>query len=104
MQYLGTIHVKIDDKRRLFFPKSWSDETKIFFLVFDEYTKIYPRETWMRIMLDKKNESEKLLWSGKSIQMNLDTHGRLLLPKTIIWKYIDLIGMLDYIIIRESAV
>jgi hypothetical protein len=28
----------------------------------------------------------------------------LLLPKTMKWKKIDLIGMIDYIIIRESAV
>lgn len=51
----------------------------------------------------KKDEKKQAEWSGMSTEAEVDDQGRMILPKHVKWKKIDVIGMIDYVIIRESA-
>jgi hypothetical protein len=105
MEYLGSVLSRnVDYKRRFLFPAEWIDESTIFFVVQDEDIQLYSYAKWKAIMVSLSLAKEKISWAEKSTQVHLDDTKRLLLPKTMKWKKIDLIGMIDYIIIRESAV
>lgn len=109
MEYLGSLAKrKVDAKRRMIWPAEWSnatDKNGFFFVKEGEYVRIYPYAKWKLVMDGMRTEHAKIIWSGKSsLVEHLDDIKRLLLPKTMKWKTIDLVGMIDYIIIRESAV
>jgi DNA-binding transcriptional regulator/RsmH inhibitor MraZ len=104
MEYEGILTRKIDNKRRFVWPAKWNDETEKFFFIHDEYDKIYPYKEWKKIMLSCKSDKEKVEWAEKSTELIIDSAKRLTLPKSCTWESIDLIGVIDYVIIRESSV
>ena len=108
MEYLGSLPPrKVDIKRRIIWPVEWlDDKDKYGFLFVQEkkHIKIYPCLTWKLVMNAMAKEPEKIAWSKKSTPVeHLDKDKRLLLPKECNWRKIDFIGMVEYIIIREST-
>lgn len=105
LEYCGTFALrKADKKGRFLLPNEWIDETKQFFFVdSSDGLLLYPDYQWRKIMLSKKTIKEKGEWSKSSIPATMDQSGRLLLPKHCRWRRISLIGILDCVIIMESA-
>jgi len=104
MEYIGIKTRKIDSKRRLLMPSMWEDESIFFVLIREEKEwALHPQESWKQKMLKLKEDNDKLSLAQKSYQTKADDYGRVQLPKGFPWKKIELIGMIDYIIIKEST-
>ena len=106
MEYIGNLPPRnVDEKRRIIWPKGWPYNEQGFVFVQEEDIKIYPYVTWKVAMKKKGKESKKNMWFKKSSAIaKVDSQKRLLLPKYCTgWKEVDLIGMGEYIIIREST-
>lgn len=94
----------VDKKRRIKLPPEWLEDGVDQFVFFqDEYSRIYTLVAWKNIMKGLKTDKEKIKLAKKSTIMKLDDQHRLLLPKHCVWKKIDLTGVIDYIVICESA-
>ena len=109
MEYLGSLlSRKVDEKRRIMWPAQLANEDDVHgfcFLREEKSMRIYPYLKWKSVTKAIVKQSEKLAWSEKStLVTHIDNQKRLLLPKECTsWKGIDLIGMGDYLIIREST-
>ena len=109
MEYFGSVSSrKVDKKRRIMWPAKLAnkdDKHGFCFLREDESVRIYPYLTWKVVMKSFVQNPEKIAWAKKStLVIHLDAQKRLLLPKE--WtgcKCVDLIGVGDYLIIREST-
>ncbi len=110
MQYKGSIMGKmVDHKRRFTMPTKWIDKENAEFCfvanTFEQITelRLYPLCEWEKLLHSLPSDKEKSDIAKRTTHVELKS-GRLLLPKGCIWKKIDLIGVLDFIIIIESMV
>lgn len=104
MEYVGKIVRHPDEKHRILWPARWCHkDQKKFFIVQDEYVKIFPYEKWKEIMVALPNDAEKLAWANKSTEVTLDKGKRLTLPKECTADVIEMNGLIDYIIISKST-
>ena len=105
MEYLFTKEVNSDGKRRIKFPSAWVNPSvnKEFVFVKEDEIKLYPYFTWKEIFDKEKKGKDQIDFMEKSLKVEMDKSQRILLPKYLTWKKINLIGMGDYIVIREST-
>jgi hypothetical protein len=111
MEYITNYKRRPDSGRRILFPSSWLDSNTRFFFFKNEVMdkapypiwELYPYQKWIEIMNKKTEGKERFDWSDKTKEYSLDKNSRLLLPLECKWKIINLIGMVDYIIIKEST-
>jgi DNA-binding transcriptional regulator/RsmH inhibitor MraZ len=108
MEYKGNVPGKrVDFKRRFSLPVKWIDTTTEFCFVANlavqaNELRIYPYDKWKEELLNvKTTDDERKDFAKRTTHVELK-QGRLLLPKGYIWKKVDLIGVLDFIIVIES--
>ena len=103
MEYIGKKTRKIDEKTRLVLPIQWREKNTSLVLVKETEWTLCPQAFWKKKMQKLKNDTEKVTLAEKSYQTKIDDSGRVQLPKEFTWKSIELIGVIDYIIIKEST-
>jgi len=106
MEYLGNIKRDVDCKRRIKFPAEWIDdslETEIFFVKGEKHIKIFSYGQWKNKIHDLGDDDHVIEFAKNSTKRNIDKSHRIILPDYIKSENVILIGVVDYIVIEESA-
>lgn len=108
MEYFGNVsNRKVDNKRRIVMPSQWIDDhvaEGFFFVQKEDAIELYPYKAWKNMLAKIEDAGEKLAWAKRSsLLTHLLTPNRLLLPNSCTWQRVDLIGVGEYIVIKEST-
>ncbi|MFA7298760.1 MAG: hypothetical protein WC010_03905 [Candidatus Absconditabacterales bacterium] len=103
-EHIGTFQKRnVDAKRRILLPKTLLANTQVFVLVQEtpKEVRLYSYNKWS-LYIRIVGEVKKLELEKTRKMFRLDKVNRMVLPKEMNWKKVDLTGMLDYIAITES--
>ncbi|HKL44099.1 MAG TPA: hypothetical protein VJ892_02345 [Candidatus Absconditabacterales bacterium] len=97
--FIGKKSRKIDQKKRITIPVKWRKNEYV--LVNDDEIKVYKFDAWLKIF-DNLDEEEKIMLSLKSHHLKPDKNSRIILPNFVNFRFVNLIGMKDYFILKKS--
>ena len=111
MEYKGShLSRKVDFKRRFMLPAKWVEDDVVEYcfvtspITQNNEIRLYTAEKWKNVLEAKQSDDAKGDFAKRTTHVRIDKQRRLLLPKEYVWKKVDLIGVLDFIIIIESVV
>jgi len=94
---------KIDEKRRLRLPSKIKNDVYVFIPVqkTPDELRLYSYPAWLQRGTTTKAKDE--LYKKSSPMQTVDAQGRVMLPQGISWKFVDVTGMMEYILITQSV-